>query len=115
MYSVQLDPSGNYLLLGGSGDEYSYSKSCNGWWSDIWVAYLVVLDTAVTNFFIMFITNHNLIVPQGDTLFEGVFGDTEANNGGEYIAVDYTTGELMIFCDSDTFNGGFGFLKLSPN
>ena len=47
MYSVQLDPSGNYLLLGGSGDEYSYSASCNGWSSDIWVSYLVVLDTAV--------------------------------------------------------------------
>ena len=47
MYSVQLDSSGNYLLLGGSGDEYPYSKSCNGWSSDIWVSYLVVLDTAV--------------------------------------------------------------------
>ena len=47
MYSVQLDPAGNYLLLGGSGDEYLFSNTCNGWSSDIWVSYLVVLDTAV--------------------------------------------------------------------
>ena len=47
-YSVQLDPSGNYLLMGGSGDEYSYSETNpDGWQSDIWVSYLVVLDTEV--------------------------------------------------------------------
>ena len=49
MYSVELDPSGNYLLLGGSGDEYSYSETDpnTGWSSDIWVSYLVVLDVEV--------------------------------------------------------------------
>ena len=49
MYSVALDPSGNYLLLGGSGDEYSYSETDpnTGWSSDIWVSYLVVLDVEV--------------------------------------------------------------------
>ena len=49
MYSVALDPSGNYLLLGGSGDEYSYSETDpnTGWSSDIWVSYLVVLDMEV--------------------------------------------------------------------
>ena len=47
MYSVQLDRSGNYLLLGGSGDEYPYSKChADGWCSDHWVSYLVVLNTA---------------------------------------------------------------------
>ena len=49
MYGVQLDPSGNYLLLGGSGDEYAYSETnADGWSSDIWVSYLIVVDTEVT-------------------------------------------------------------------
>ena len=49
MYGVDLDPAGNYLLLGGSGDEYSYSATnANGWSSDVWVSYLVVLDTQVS-------------------------------------------------------------------
>ena len=49
MYCVQLDPAGNYLLLGGSGDEYAYSESnADGWSSDVWVSYLVVVDTEVT-------------------------------------------------------------------
>ena len=48
MYGVALDPSGNYLLLGGSGDEYDYSETnSDGWSSDVWVSYLVVLDTQV--------------------------------------------------------------------
>ena len=49
MYGVALDPAGNYLLLGGSGDEYEYSavNSTTGWDSDTWVSYLVVLDTKV--------------------------------------------------------------------
>ena len=34
--------------MGGSGDEYSYSETNpDGWQSDIWVSYLVVLDTEV--------------------------------------------------------------------
>jgi len=97
-YSVQLDPSGNYLLMGGSGDEYSYSETNpDGWQSDIWVSYLVVLDT------------------EGSTLYEGVFGDKESNNAGEYLSVDYDSGELMVYVDSDFVGGGFAFLKLSPN
>ena len=30
MWGVSMDPEGNYLLLGGSGDEYSYSAESNG-------------------------------------------------------------------------------------
>merc|ERR1719499_1263180 len=47
MYGVALDPAGNYLLLGGSGDEYPYSatNSTTGWQSDVWVSYLVTVDT----------------------------------------------------------------------
>ena len=50
MYGVKLDSAGNYLLLGGSGDEYSYSAtdSVTGWKSDVWVSYLVVLDPQVS-------------------------------------------------------------------
>ena len=114
MYSVQLDPSGNYLLLGGSGDEYPFSNNCYGWSSDIWVSYLVVLNTAVNKISVMICIFHNLIVLQGNTIFEGVFGNAGANNAGEYLGVDNSSGELMVFVDSDSFNGGFGFMKLSP-
>ena len=51
---------------------------------------------------------------QGQTLQEGVYGDKGGNNAGEYLSVDATTGEVMIYTDSDTV-GGFGFLKLTPN
>ena len=49
MYGVDLDPTtGNYLLLGGSGDEYEYSATKpNGWTSDEWVSYLVVVNPKV--------------------------------------------------------------------
>ena len=43
-----MDPEGNYLLLGGSGDEYSYSAESNGQVSDIWVSYLVVVGNMTT-------------------------------------------------------------------
>ena len=32
MYGVALDKEGNYLLLGGSGDEYPYSADGSGEW-----------------------------------------------------------------------------------
>ena len=32
MYGVALDKDGNYLLLGGSGDEYTYSANGSGDW-----------------------------------------------------------------------------------
>merc|ERR1711963_396047 len=98
MYGVDLDLAGNYLLLGGSGDEYSYSATNNdGWMSDIWVSYLVVVD------------------PQGNTLFQGVFGDKNGNSAGEYLSVDQQTGEVMVYVDADTIGGGFGFVKLTPD
>ena len=98
MYGVALDPSGNYLLLGGSGDEWDPYSATNaaGWSSDTWVSYLVVTD------------------PRGNLLYEGVFGDKGGNNAGEWITADSATGEVMIYTDSDTAPG-FGFLKLTPN
>ena len=49
-YGVQLDAAGNYLLMGGSGDEYDNYSETNGdgWSSDVWVSYLVVLDKQVS-------------------------------------------------------------------
>ena len=93
-----MDPAGNYLLLGGSGDEYTYTatNATTGWQSDVWVSYLVVVDT------------------QGNTLAQDVYGSKGGNNAGEYLSVDYTTGDVMVYTDSDT-DGGFGFLKLTPN
>ena len=51
MYGVALDAAGNYILIGGSGDEYTYSETnyATGWKSDIWVSYLIVLDTDVSS------------------------------------------------------------------
>ena len=42
--------------MGGSGDEYSYSETNpDGWSSDVWVSYLVVLDTEVNTIEITYI------------------------------------------------------------
>ena len=64
MYGVDLDLAGNYLLLGGSGDEYSYTATnANGDKSDIWVSYLVVADPQVNIFSMIFKYIHdNLII-----------------------------------------------------
>ena len=51
---------------------------------------------------------------QGNTLMEGVYGAQDANNAGEYLSVDMNSGVVMIYTDSDSINGGFGFLQLSP-
>ena len=44
-----------------------------------------------------------------------MYGDKGSNNAGEYLAVDPVNGDVMIFVDSDTLGGAFGFLKLTPN
>lgn len=95
LWGVALDPQENFLMLGGSGDEYSYSATLNGWSSDVWVSYLIVVK------------------PDGTKDFEGIFGDKRGNEAGEYLAVT-STGDIMIFTDSDT-TPGFGFLKITKN
>merc|ERR1719150_1429274 len=93
-YGVALDAEGNYLIIGGSGDEYDYEETnADGWSSDTWVSYLVVIS------------------PSGETIFSGVFGDKEGNNAGEYLTV-MRSGDLMVYTDSDTVPGA-GFLKLT--
>merc|ERR1711963_724656 len=95
MWGVAMDAEGNYLLLGGSGDEYPHSAESGGWASDIWVSYLVVVGK------------------DGDKLFEGIYGDQAGNEAGEYLTVT-STGDIMIYTDSDT-TPGFGFLKITKN
>jgi len=95
MYGVGLDQDGNYILLGGSGDEYPYSANSNGWSSDVWVSFLVTVSK------------------DGTTLSEQVFGTKSANNAGEWVTV-MRNGDLMVYTDSDTVPG-FGFLKLTKN
>jgi len=100
MYGVDIDNDGNYLLLGGSGDEYSYSAmgsgAWSGWSSDTWGSYLVIVSSA------------------GETLYENFYGSKGGNNAGEWLSYDKTSGDIMVYTDSDTA-GGFGFLKLTPN
>ena len=48
-------------------------------------------------------------------MYENVYGAQGANNAGEYLAVDPNSGDVMIFVDSDTLGGAFGFLKLTPD
>ena len=104
MYSVALDNAGNYLLLGGSGDEYdNYDVMGSGQWagysSNTWGSYLVVVS------------------PGGDTIYQNFYGTPSGNNGGEWITYDKTSGDIMVYTDSDYTDNegfGFGFLKLSP-
>ena len=90
---------GNYLLLGGSGDEYSYTAQgagqWAGWTSDVWGSYLVVADPGT-----------------GHTLSQGSWGDKGGNNAGEWRTYVRATGDIMVYLDSDTV-GGFGYLKLN--
>merc|ERR1719357_1749975 len=65
--------------------------------SDEWVSYLVVLNST------------------GEKLYENYYGKQGANNAGEYLAVDPDSGDVMIFVDSDSLGGAFGFLKLTPD
>merc|ERR1711879_183637 len=99
VFDMLVDNDGNYLLLGGSGDEYPYSADGSGQWSgwssDTWGSYLVVVS------------------PSGDKLYENFYGSKGGNNAGEWLSYDKDTGDIMVYTDSDTA-GGFGFLKLTP-
>ena len=48
-------------------------------------------------------------------MYENYYGAKGANNAGEYLAVDPNSGDVMIFVDSDSLGGAFGFLKLTPD
>ena len=72
MYGVALDTSGNYILLGGSGDEgpewYNELNSA-GWKSKVWVSYLVVVDKTVRNCNTLVLKNE---ISQNNVIFDNV-------------------------------------------
>ena len=94
MYGVALDLAGNYLLLGGSGDEYTtYSvNNTAGDSSDVWVSYLVVLDPQVSiNIHKLKNTLQKYLIyskeNSGKCFVHNFYGDQEGNNTGEYLAL----------------------------
>lgn len=99
-YGVKQTPDGGYVMIGGSGDEDSYSASGHpGGSSDIWKSYVVKTDA------------------QGNLQWQAVYGDPEGNNAGEYINLT-RDGGYVIFTDSDTAgtmgSNNFGIMKLAP-
>ena len=99
-YGVKQTPDGGYIMVGGSGDEDSYSASGHpGGPSDIWKSYVVKTDA------------------KGNVLWQAVYGDPAGNNAGEYINLT-RDGGYVIFTDSDTAgtmgSNNFGLMKIGP-
>merc|ERR1712107_429778 len=88
-------PRWQLLALGRIWRRVFLQRRVNGQVSDIWVSYLVVVSK------------------NGDKLFEGTYGNPGGNEAGEYLTVT-STGDIMIYTDSDT-TPGFGFLKITKN
>jgi hypothetical protein len=100
-YGVKAMPDGGFVMVGGSGDEDSYSgRGHPAGRSDIWKCYVVRTDG------------------DGEVLWEGLYGDPESNNAGEYINLT-SDGGFVTFNDSDSAGsmGGsnFGMMKIAPD
>jgi hypothetical protein len=100
-YGVKQTPDGGYIMVGGTGDEYSYSASGHpAGSSDLWLAYVVRTDG------------------NGNLLWEGLYGSPAGNNAGEYINLT-GDGGYIVFTDSDTAGSmgenNFGLMKLAPD
>ncbi len=100
-YGVKQTPDGGYVVTGGTGDEYRYTAWGHPFGSsDLWLAYVVRTD-------------HN-----GNLLWEGLYGDLEGNNAGEYINLT-RDGGYVVFTDSDTVGSmgenNFGLMKIAPD
>ena len=101
-YGVRQLPNGNFLIIGGSGDEYSqYSSNTNASGpSDEWKAYVVIIDG------------------NGVAQSEKVYGDGagNGNNAAEYVALS-SAGGYVLFIDSDSRGNpqpsNFGFMKIA--
>jgi len=101
-YGVRQTPDGGYIIAGGSGDEYAYSKcghpaGCSGEWK----AYLVKTDS------------------MGNRLWEGVYPTSPVgNNAAEYVGLT-SDGGYIVFTDTDSESpptpNNFGFMKLAPD
>ena len=100
-YGVKQTPDGGYVVTGGTGDEYRYTASGHPLGrSDLWWAYVVRTDG------------------DGNLLWEGLYGDPEGNNAGEYINLT-RDGGYVVFTDSDTAGShgenDFGILKIAAD
>jgi hypothetical protein len=100
-YGVKATCDGGYIMVGGTGDEDSYSASGHpAGPSDIWKSYVVRTDS------------------NGDLLWQGLYGDPTGNNAGEYINLT-SDGGYVIFTDSDTAGpmrkNNFGLMKIAPD
>jgi hypothetical protein len=98
---VKETPDGGFVVIGGTGDEYRYSAAGHPFGpSDLWLAYLVRTDA------------------NGDVLWQGLYGDLDGNNAGEYIALT-RDGGYVVFTDSDTAGSmgeeNFGLMKIAPD
>jgi len=101
-YGVRQTPDEGYIIAGGSGDEYAYSKcghpaGCSGEWK----AYLVKTDSL------------------GNRLWEGVYPTSPVgNNAAEYIGLT-SDGGYIVFTDTDSESpptpNNYGFMKLAPD
>ncbi|MHC4436146.1 MAG: hypothetical protein ACYS3S_02215, partial [Planctomycetota bacterium] len=99
-YGVKQTPDGGYVIAGGTGDEYEYSKSGHPKGpSGLWWAYVVRTDA------------------KGNLMWEGLYGSLEGNNACEYINLT-SDGGYIIFTDSDTAGAmgenNFGLMKIMP-
>ncbi|HIJ70497.1 MAG TPA: DUF4982 domain-containing protein [Planctomycetes bacterium] len=100
-YGVKATCDGGYVMIGGTGDEDSYSgRGHPAGPSDIWKSYVVRTDC------------------DGNLLWEGLYGDPAGNNAGEYINLT-SDGGYVIFTDSDTAGtmrpNNFGLMKIAPD
>jgi hypothetical protein len=99
-YGVRQTLDGGYVIVGGTGDEHSYSASGHPRGaSDIWMVYAVKVDA------------------QGETVWQQVYGSPILNDAGEYMGLT-SDGGFIIGTDTD-FAGkqnfepnNFGFLKI---
>jgi beta-galactosidase len=101
-YGVGQTADGGFIIAGGSGDEYPYSKSGHrAGPSDEWKAYLVKTDA------------------QGNVQWEGLYPTTSAggNNAAEHVNLT-SDGGYIVCTDSDTAPGpapnNFGLMKIAP-
>ena len=97
-YGVRQTPDGGYVIVGGTGDEYPYSETGSPRGpSDIWQVYLVKTD------------------PEGNMLWEGVYGSPDQHDAGEYMGLT-SDGGYIIFVDADSAGdmepNNFGFMKI---
>jgi len=102
-YGVQQTPDGGFIIVGGSGDEYSYSECGHpSGCSDEWKVYIVKTDA------------------EGNVQWQGVYPPTSAggNNAGEHINLT-SDGGYIVCTDTDTVPGpppnNFGLMKIGPD